>query len=225
MPMTFKKMPTTVVSVKVVEPKEENPPAADEGCVATWLQKHYKLLFLVFLAGLGLMSFYRVHRFKRVHTMKKLKCKMENKVALCSGTPSLTSTFIVEVSESCASAIYEVGGYPFSVAKHTASNIFKVPARELTIKNIVGSCTVNAYLDSTSVQLKSPFTWVTTAQHRSFTLKNGNELLAYEVSASLFSSVTNGRWIAYTFDVPRTTEPVTVTGDGSDIIFTYGVRG
>ena len=82
---------------------------------------------------------------------------------------------------------------------------------------------MNAYIDSAATPFDMPFTWVTTAQHTRFTLESDGNTIALDVSASLFASETNGRWIAYTFDIPKGLHTVSVTGDGTDIIHTYGV--
>lgn len=217
--ITFKKKP---IEVKVVEPDEQKLKLA-EPQVNTFVNRHYKSFIIAFLFILGLVSLHRLTKFKRVHTVKKLICSVRNKVASCKGDRSEGGTFVVEVSDSCAAAVYEVGGFPFSAAQQKQSNIFKVPATQFTVKNIVSTCRMNAYIDSAPIRFDVPFTWVTTAQHTRFTLKSGNNVLAYEVSASLFDSETNGRWTAYTFDIPDGVRSVSVSGDGSDVIYTYGV--
>lgn len=219
--ITFKKKP---IEIKVVEPEETKiKSTAEPDRVTTFLNSHYKSLIILFFFILGLVSLYRVATFKKVHTVKKMICSVRNKIASCKGNTLQSGTFVVEVSESCAAAVYEIGGFPFSVAKQNQPNIFKVPVSEFTVKNIVSTCTINAYIDSAPMRIDVPFTWVTTAQHTRFTLKSGSKTLAYDVSASLFDSETNGRWIAYTFDIPDDLLSVSVSGDGSDVIHTYGV--
>ena len=219
--ITFKKKP---IEIKVEEPKETKiKSTAEPDAVKNFLNRHYKILIILFFFILGLVSLHRVATFTKVHTVKKLICSVRNKVASCKGDTLQSGTFVVQLSESCAAAVYEVGGFPFSVAKQTQPNIFKVPISEFTVKNIVSTCTINAYIDSAPIRINVPFTWVTTAQHTRFTLKSGSNTLAYDVSASLFDSETNGRWIAYTFDIPDNLRSVSVSGDGTDVIHTYGV--
>ena len=126
-------------------------------------------------------------------------------------------TFVIEIPDSCSKSVYDVGGYPFSVASQ--GRFFKVPAGMLTVKDINGECQVKAYIDSNTMVLEFPFTWVTTNQHTTFTLLNGNEIIVDKVSADLFDSVSRGPWIAYTYDIPGKTAKV--IGDGSDIIHVY----
>ena len=221
------KMPVEVtgkkIEIKVVDPAASGQSNRPDK-VTAFFQNHYRLVILIFLFLLGVISVARVVTHAKnniqVHTVKKINCKIRKRIASCNAKPNPADTFVVEMSDACAKSVYEVGGVPFSAAKVSA-NIFKVPAVEFKVKNVVDTCRINAYVDSTPVDTHAPFTWVTTAQHRRFTLKSGENLIAYEVSASLFDSETNGRWIAYSFDVPETVDEIKVTGDGTDIIHVY----
>lgn len=216
--LAFKKQK---IQIQVVQPTDvpDPPRRLERHCV----DKHYISFVILFIFCLGVASIYRSATFKTVHTVKKLRCSVHNNVASCEGGARTGGTFVVEVSESCVSAVYEIGGFPFSAAKQNQPTIFKVPARDFTVKKLVSTCRINAYIDSAVVPFRMPFTWVTTAQHTRFTLKSETNTIAYDVSSSLFESETNGRWIAYTFDIPEDLNSVSVSGDGTDIIHTYGV--
>jgi len=193
------------VESQKVEPEPQEPPRNYMWIVAV----------VVFMLIVRLWSMWSVPR--TVHTIKHLKCAIEKHTMTCKGVPQ--GTFIVEAPESCSQSIYDIGGFPFSVAMQ--ENHFKVPAKQLTVSGIHEKCDVRAYVDSSPMTLHVPFTWVTTAQHTAFTLKDGDNIIVDGLSASLFDSVTRGSWIAYTYDIPGTTAEV--IGDGTDIIYLYGV--
>jgi hypothetical protein len=150
------------------------------------------------------------------HTIKKLKCQQHQRKLTCSGAAAV-GTFVLEIPKKCSGSVYDVGGFPFSAAKH--GDVFKVPAKKLYVKNLNGNCDVKAYIDSAPLQLHYPFTWITTNQHTVFTVMDGGKVLVDSVSATLFDSTARGPWIAYTYDIPGTS--ATVIGDGTDIIHIY----
>jgi hypothetical protein len=175
------------------------------------------IYFIGVIILLVLMRIIGMYLFKASrHTIKKLKCSLKDRTVSCYGADPI-GTFVVEIPSSCSGSVYDVGGYPFSVAEH--DKFFKVPAKDLSVKDINGKCEAKAYIDSNTIQLSYPFTWVTTNQHTTFTLLDGNEVIVDKVSADLFDSVTRGPWIAYTYDIPGSTAKV--IGDGSDIIHVY----
>jgi len=158
---------------------------------------------------------------KNVHTIKKLKCKQHKRVLTCSGAEP-KGTFVVQIPDSCSGSVYDIGGYPFSVA--IQKKYYKVPAEQLTVKNVNGKCDTQAFIDSNEIKLYHPFTWVTTNQHTTFTIMDGDNVIVDKGPASLFDSVAKGSWIAYTYDIPGST--ANVIGDGTDIIHIYnGVYG
>ena len=154
-----------------------------------------------------------------VHTIQSLTCKHSRRQVRCMGKPR--GTFVVEVPPSCDS-VYEIDGVPFSVAMR--DGMFRVPAKYMIIKDVIDDCGVQAYLDSTPVHISMPFTWVTTAQHKKFTIHVDDQLVVDSAVAALFPSVKRGVWIAYTFDFPKDVTSIRVTGDGTDIIYTYEAR-
>lgn len=182
------------------------------------VKKNYRVLyFAVFITFLVLVRTITMAFFTRTkHTIKKLKCNLKDRTISCYGADPV-GTFVIEIPKSCSGSVYDVGGYPFSVAVH--DKFFKVPAKDLTVKDINGKCEAKAYIDSNTMGLAYPFTWVTTNQHTTFTLLDGNEVIVDKVSADLFESVKRGPWIAYTYDIPGSTAKV--IGDGSDIIHVY----
>ena len=186
----------------------EEPPAR---------KNHRVLYFAIAIILLILLRTMTMSFFKHTkHTIKKLKCNLKDRTISCYGADPI-GTFVIEIPSSCSGSIYDVGGHPFSVAKH--DTFFKVPAKDLTVRDINGKCEPKAYIDSKTMELTYPFTWVTTNQHTTFTLLDGNEVIVDKVSAELFDSVSRGSWIAYTYDIPGATAKV--IGDGSDIIHVY----
>lgn len=179
---------------------------------------NYRILY--FAAAIILLVLLRtisMALFKHTkHTIKKLKCNLKDRTISCYGSDTI-GTFVIEIPDSCSGSVYDVGGYPFSVADH--DKFFKVPAKDLTVRDVNGKCEAKAYIDSNKIELTYPFTWVTTNQHTTFTLLDGNEVIVDKVSADLFESVKRGPWIAYTYDIPGTTAKV--IGDGTDIIHVY----
>ena len=182
------------------------------------VKKNYRpLYFVVFITVLVLVRMISMAFFKHSkHTILKLKCSLRQRTISCYGADPV-GTFVIEVPSACSKSVYDVGGHPFSVAEH--DKFFKVPAKDLTIKDINGKCEARAYIDSNPMELTYPFTWVTTNQHTTFTLLDGNEVIVDKVSADLFDSVSRGPWIAYSYDIPGSTAKV--VGDGSDIIHVY----
>lgn len=179
-----------------------------------------KFKLFCFVGSVGILMLTRVVSmalFKHTkHTIKKLKCNLKDRSISCYGADPV-GTFVIEIPISCSKSVYDVGGHPFSVAEH--DKFFKVPAKDLTIRDINGKCEAKAYIDSNTMELTYPFTWVTTNQHTTFTLLDENDLIVDKVPAELFESVSRGPWIAYTYDIPGSTAKV--IGDGSDIIHIY----
>ena len=196
---------------KIPEPdieSQEIPPQATSNNI------FYFIAFVILLVTMRIITSSLFTSDK--HTIKQLKCRLKNRIISCYGVDPV-GTFVIEIPTSCSGSIYEVGGHPFSVAE--CDKFFKVPAKDLTVRDVNGKCEPRAYLDSKPMQLNYPFTWITTNQHTTFTLLDGNEIIVDKVSADLFTSVKRGPWIAYTYDIPGTTAKV--IGDGSDIIHVY----
>ena len=191
-----------------IESQETDPP----------IRTNYRVLYFIgAVALLVIMRIVGMYLFKTSrHTIKKLKCSLKDRSISCYGAEP-AGTFVIEIPSSCSGSVYDVGGYPFSVAEH--DKYFKVPAKDLSVKDINGKCEAKAYIDSNMMELSYPFTWVTTNQHTTFTILDGTEVIVDKVSADLFKSVTRGPWIAYTYDIPGSTAKV--IGDGSDIIHIY----
>ena len=138
---------------------------------------------------------------------------------MCKG--SGPGTFIVEVADRCSQDIYEVDGVPFHVAM--SDNMYKVPAKSLTVKNIDTNCFPKAYLDSDIISKPVPFSWVTTSQHTWFSITVDGKVVVDKADAMLFQKVKQGNWVAYTFDLETAGKKVGIRGDGSDPIYIYGV--
>ena len=155
-----------------------------------------------------------------MHTIYKLTCTKKNRVLTCDSAIH-EGTFIVEIPPKCSKSVYEIGGLPFSVSKR--GNIFKAPAKDLTVKSIDGDCTIKAFVDSYEFKQEVPFTWVSTKKHTWFTIRVNGHVVVERADASLFESVENGIWVAYTYDLNVKNKHVEVFGDGGDIIFVYGV--
>lgn len=156
---------------------------------------------------------------RQPRTLKKLKCGVVDRQLTCKGEAK--GTFIVEVVERCAQSIYEVDGVPFHIA--FSENMYKVPAKALTVKNIDGDCLPKAYLDSKVMTTTVPFSWVTTSQHTWFSIVVDGKKMVDKADVMLFNSVKKGNWIAYTFDLDTKGKQVRIRGDGSDSIYIYGV--
>ena len=157
---------------------------------------------------------------EELHTIYKLSCRTKNRVLTCKSTIH-TGTFIVEIPPKCSNSVYEIGGLPFSVARQ--GNVFKAPAKDLTVKSIDGDCKIKAFVDSHKFQAEIPFTWVTTKKHTWFSIRVNGKIVVERADASLFESTENGIWIAYTYDLSLKNKHVEVFGDGGDVIFVYGV--
>lgn len=155
-----------------------------------------------------------------MHTIYKLSCETKNRILTCDSAIH-TGTFIVEIPPKCSKSVYEIGGMPFSVSKK--GNIFKSPATDLTVKSIDGDCTIKAFVDSYKFEADVPFTWVSTRKHTWFTIRVNGHVVVERADASLFESVENGIWVAYTYDLNVQNKHVEVSGDAGDVIFVYGV--
>lgn len=216
--LSFREPPLRIKIRKV--PIKIQPPEPDIESQETpeSVRSDYRLLyFICVIVILVAMRTVGMYLFKHSrHTIKKLKCNQKDRTISCYGADPI-GTFVIEIPNSCSGSIYDVGGYPFSVAEH--DKYFKVPAKDLSVKDINGKCEAKAYIDSNVMELSYPFTWITTNQHTTFTLLDVNEVIVDKVSADLFESVTRGPWIAYTYDIPGSTAKV--IGDGSDIIHVY----
>lgn len=154
------------------------------------------------------------------HTIYKLACHKKNRVLTCQSAIR-TGTFIVEIPPKCSKSVYEIGGLPFSISKQ--GNMFRAPATDLTVKNIDGDCTIKAFVDSYPFEAEVPFTWITTKKHTWFSIRINGHIVVERADASLFESVENGIWVAYTYDLSVKNKHVEVFGDGGDVIFVYGV--
>lgn len=183
-----------------------------------------KITFRIIFIGFVMVLVIRLMQFwfseDAMHTIYKLPCTKKNRVLTCNSA-IYTGTFIVEIPPKCSKSVYEIGGLPFSVSKR--GNIFKAPAKELTVKNIDGDCTIKAFVDSYEFHVDVPFTWVSTRKHTWFTIRVNGHIVVERADASLFESVENGIWVAYTYDLNVKNKHVEVFGDAGDIIFVYGV--
>ena len=216
--LNFRHVPLKLpIQKKIILPDLEQPISIEKKNrspkKATFQLKWYyfsPLLFVVFFFLRGRQS---------LRTLVKLKCVLKNRQMSCDGNPK--GTFIVEVLEKCSQSIYEVDGVPFHVAFE--KDMYRVPAKSLTVSNIDGDCMPKAYLDSLSIQKKTPFCWVTTSQHTWFSIKVDGKQVVDKADVLFFQSVKHGNWIAYMFDMDVSGRKVEIIGDGHDIIFVYGV--
>lgn len=219
--LNFREAPLRIKVRKV--PIKVHPPDIESQKPVPIQKPNKKLLY--FVVAVILITFFLTlrsysHNIK-VHTIKKLKCEQRSRVLTCSGAEP-EGTFVVQIPDSCSGSVYDIGGYPFSVASH--GKYYRVPAGKLTVKSVNGKCNTKAFIDSNEMKLLHSFTWVTTNQHTTFTIIDGEDIIVDKGSASLFDSVAKGSWIAYTYDIPGTT--ATVIGDGTDVIHIYnGVYG
>lgn len=150
-----------------------------------------------------------------MHRIVELKCHHDRQLVQCASHES-GGTFVVIIPSTCNS-VYEIGGVPFSSAGK--DGVYRVPARDLTIKDVIGKCNLQAYLDSDKMELVVPFTFITTKQHTHFSIEVGGNTVVEHAASSMFDSVHRGNWIAYTYNVIGT--DITVIGDGTDIIHVY----
>lgn len=206
-PLRIKIRKVPIQKVPDIESQEPQPMAKSRN----------PLYFIIFITVIILLRIVSTFIFKSApHTIKKLKCSQKLRSVTCYGADPV-GTFVIQIPSICSGSIYDVGGFPFSVADQ--GDTFKVPAKDLYVKDINGVCDVKAYIDSSPLTLTFPFTWVTTNQHTVFTILNGNDIIVDKAPVSLFQSVTRGPWIAYTYDIPGATAKV--VGDGTDIIHIY----
>lgn len=183
-----------------------------------------KIIIRIILFGFLFVLFVRMIQFlwseEAMHTIYKLPCIKKNRILYCESAIH-DGTFIVEIPPKCSKSVYEIGGLPFSVSKK--GNIFKAHANDLTVKNIDGDCTIKAFVDSYEFQTDVPFTWISTKKHTWFTIRVNGHVVVERADASLFESVENGIWVAYTYDLNVKNKHVEVFGDAGDVIFVYGV--
>lgn len=183
-----------------------------------------RITIKIILFGFLLILVVRMLQFlwseEAMHTIYKLSCTKKNRVLTCDSAIH-SGTFIVEIPRKCSKSVYEIGGLPFSVSKR--GNIFKANAKDLTVKNIDGDCTIKAFVDSHEFKAEVPFTWISTKKHTWFSIRINGHIVVERADASLFESVENGIWVAYTYDLNVKNKHVEVFGDAGDIIFVYGV--
>lgn len=183
-----------------------------------------KIIIRIILFGFLFVLFVRMVQFlwseEAMHTIYKLPCTKKNRILYCESAIH-KGTFIVEIPPKCSKSVYEIGGLPFSVSKN--GNIFRAQANDLTVKNIDGDCTIKAFVDSYEFKTDVPFTWISTKKHTWFTIRVNGHVVVERADASLFDSVENGIWVAYTYDLNVKNKHVEVFGDAGDIIFVYGV--
>ena len=172
-----------------------------------------------YLSPFLLLIFFFLPKRQSLRTLVKLNCVVKDRQMTCKGKPD--GTFIVEVVDKCAQSIFEVDGVPFHVAFD--KDMYRVPAKSLTVKNIDGDCMPKAYLDSLPIQKKIPFCWVTTSQHTWFSIKVDGKQVVDKADVLFFEKVKHGNWIAYMFDMDVKGRRVEIIGDGHDIIYVYGV--
>ena len=204
--MKIRKPPVKVAPVVDIESQEPVPKSNNR------VMYIVAAIVIALLLRMGSMLVFK----RTAHTIKKLKCRLRERTISCYGADPI-GTFVIDIPDSCSGSVYDIGGYPFSVAKH--DKFFKVPDKDLSIKDVNGNCEAIAYIDSNPMTINYPFTWITTNQHTTFTLLDGNSVIVDKVSAELFESTTRGPWIAYTYDIPG--RSARVIGDGSDIIHVY----
>ena len=198
------KLPVFIKPPEKVEKVEEPPP-----------KKPYILYFpAVFLLVFLLRWF--IYTNTALHKIKELPCKLDRRTVRCMSHEH-KGTFVVSVPDTCTS-VYDIGGVPFSSAGD--SGLYRVPARKLEIKDVIGKCDLQAYMDTDIMKLHVPFTFVTTKQHTRFSIKVDGEVIVEHAVSSMFQSVRRGTWIAYTYDLPSASS-FSVTGDGTDIIHVY----
>ena len=215
--LSFREPPLKIKIRNVAVKKPPPEPDIESQVVPPERPQKRVIYFAAFVSLLVVMRIITMYYGKQPkHTIKKLKCNLKDRTMSCYGADPI-GTFIIELPNSCSGSVYDVGGYPFSVATH--QKFFKVPAKHLSVKDVNGRCEAKAYIDSNPLVLTYPFTWVTTNQHTVFTLLDGNEVIVDKASVDIFESVTRGPWIAYTYDIPGSTAKV--IGDGSDIIHVY----
>lgn len=122
-----------------------------------------RITIKIILFGFLLILVVRMLQFlwseEAMHTIYKLSCTKKNRVLTCDSAVH-SGTFIVEIPPKCSKSVYEIGGLPFSVSKR--GNIFKANAKDLTVKNIDGDCTIKAFVDSHEFKAEVPFTWIST---------------------------------------------------------------
>lgn len=155
---------------------------------------------------------------EEIHKIKELNCKLDRHIVRCDSHVH-EGTFVVIVPKSCES-VYEIGGVPFSSAGK--DGVYRVPAGDFTIKNVIGKCSLQAYLDSDLTFVNIPFTFITTKQHTRFSIEVDGEVIVEHVVSSMFDSVQLGNWIAYTYNMKGNN--IRVFGDGTDIIHIYPPR-
>lgn len=180
-------------------------------------KKPFKVRWYYFTPFLLLLFF--IPSRPSARTLKKLRCGIDGRQMSCKGEAK--GTFIVEVVERCSQSIYEVDGVPFHIA--FSENMYRVPAKSLTVKNIDGDCFPKAYLDSEVIYKEVPFCWVTTSQHTWFTITLDGKKVVDKADVMLFKKVKRGNWIAYMFDLEAKGRSVQIKGDGTDTIYIYGV--
>ncbi len=166
-----------------------------------------------------LLVYFFIPKKPGLRTLVKLKCFLQDRQMRCKGDPK--GTFIVEVLDKCSQSIYEVDGVPFHIAHE--KEMYKVPAKTLTVSNIDGDCMPKAYLDSVAITKNIPFSWVTTSQHTWFSIIVDGKKVVDKADVLFFDKVKHGNWIAYMFDMDVKGKRVTIEGDGHDIIYVYGV--
>jgi len=234
LPVKNKKPPMSfILDVEAPAPRPSGPKKSDDaqdpgsqGDLKLPLSLPTKRITMrIIFIGMALVLVIRLIQFTysedKMHTIYKLSCEKKKRVLKCDSAIH-SGTFVVEIPSRCASSVYEIGGIPFSVSKQKG-NIFKAPASDLTVKNVDGDCTIKAFVDSYEFKHEVPFTWITTHMHTWFTIRVNGHTVVERADASLFESVQNGIWIAYTYDLNVKYKDVVVTGDGTDMIFTYGV--
>ena len=178
---------------------------------------YWRYFPLVFLCMFALRMF--IHTSIPAHTIRELRCHRDRHTVRC--TSRQRGTFVVNVPEACES-VYDIGGVPFSAAG--SSGMFRVPTKELVVKDVIGKCNIQAYMDSKVTKLSVPFTWVTTKQHTRFTITVNDDMIVEKAVAFMFDSTRRGNWIAYTYDVSVPVKTVSVVGDGTDVIHIYPPR-
>lgn len=217
--LNFRHVPLKLPFEKTVVPDIEQPKLTfDKKQKSSMKQVPFKLHWYYFLPCLLVFLFF-IPKKPMVRTLVKLECVIHNRQMKCMGDPK--GTFIVEVLDKCSQSIFEVDGVPFQVAYE--KDMYRVPAKSLTVSNIDGDCMPKAYLDSLPIEKKVPFCWVTTSQHTWFSINVDGKQVVNKADALFFERVQHGNWIAYMFDMDVQGKNVKIIGDGNDIIYVYGV--
>ena len=171
-----------------------------------------RLLFLLPLATVGCLLPFLLYPSQR--HMQKLKCHVRSDGYYCEGKS--TGDILIRASQKCLDFMYDINGFPFSVAERT-KNAYRVRSKKrIRIKDANPNCQVDIYWDSLQKsETAFPFTWITTEDHTEFTVYKAGEVLLDRIAEEFISQKRVGKWIAYTYDADY------VTGNGKTPIWQF----